>query len=72
MDKQMERKTLHTVSPQSHMLAKRAKKELLNYGTTTVICPRCEAYPAIITTLRGERTIVSCGCGFVYDAEINL
>lgn len=72
MDTQMERKTLHTVSPQSHMLAKKARRELLEVGTTTVLCPRCEEYPEIITTLRGERTIVSCGCGFVYDVEMNL
>lgn len=56
----------------SHMLAKRARQELQDSGTTTVICERCKESPRIIITPRGERTIVTCKCGFVYDAEINL
>ena len=56
----------------SHLLAKRARQELQDSGTTTVICERCKESPRIIITPRGERTIVTCKCGFVYDAEINL
>ena len=55
---QMERKTLHTVSPQSHMLAKKAKKEMRLTGKTTVVCPMCGEAPEIMTTPKGERTIV--------------
>lgn len=69
---QKERKTLHTVSPQSHMLAKMARKEIRLTGMTTVVCPMCGEAPEVTTTSRGERTIVSCKCGFVYDAEINF
>lgn len=56
----------------SHLLAKRARQELQDSRTTTVICERCKESPRIIITPRGERTIVTCKCGFVYDAEINL
>lgn len=72
MATQPERKTLHTVSAQSHMLAKKAKKEMRLTGTTTVVCPMCNESPKITTTSKGERTMVSCKCGFVYDMEINL
>lgn len=68
----MEKKTSHTVSPQSNMLAKKAKKEIRLTGMTTVLCPMCGEAPQVTTTSKGERTIVSCKCGYVYDAEINF
>ena len=71
-DNYMKRKTLHPVTPQSNMLAKKAKKEILTTGSTIIICPLCRMAPEISTTSKGERTIVSCPCGYVYDAEINF
>lgn len=32
----------------------------------------CGGTPEIRTTPKGERTIVSCACGYVFDAEINF
>ena len=72
MDIQMERKTLRIVSAKSHMLAKQAKREQRLTGVITVVCPKCDEKPEITTTSNGERTIVSCKCGYVYDAEMNL
>lgn len=54
------------------MLAKQARREQRLIGVITVVCPECNEKPEITTTLKGERTIVSCKCGYVYDAEMNL
>lgn len=67
-----ERKTLHQVTPRSNMLAKQVKKEILLTGATKIVCPMCGQIPELTVTPRGERTMVSCKCGFVYDCEINF
>lgn len=54
------------------MLAKIAKKEIRTAGFTNIRCPKCGEMPEITMTSRGERTIVSCDCGYVHDVEINL
>ena len=69
---QGERKVLQTTLEQSHMLAKKARKEIRLTGTTEVFCPKCGEKPEISVTSRGERTMISCACGYIYDAEINL
>ncbi len=55
-----------------NMLAKKAKRELRKVGVTSVKCPKCNGSPEITMTSRGERTIVSCLCGYVHDIEINF
>ena len=55
-----------------NMLAKKAKKEIRQMGFTNVKCPKCGGSPEITTTSKGERTIVSCDCGFVHNVEINF
>ncbi len=69
---QMEKKISHTVSTESHLLAKKVRREIRLTGKTTVKCPMCGGVPKIQVTPKGERTIVTCGCGYVYDAEINF
>ena len=53
-------------------LAKIAKKELRQTNSTNIKCPKCGEPPEITMTSRGERTIVSCPCGYVHDIEINF
>ena len=72
MDTQMEKKTLQIISPQSIMLAKQARLEQQKNGYVTVICPKCQEHPEILMTSRGERTIITCPCGYVKNVEINL
>jgi hypothetical protein len=60
------------VSPQSIMLAKQARLEQLKDGYVTTICPKCNEHPKITTTPKGERTIISCPCGYVKNIEINF
>ncbi len=55
-----------------NMLAKKAKKEIRQMGFTNIRCPKCGGSPEITMTSRGERTIVSCNCGYVHDVEINF
>lgn len=72
MDTQTTKKTSHTISPQSIMLAKQARMEYLKTGRITVECPKCHKHPGIMMTSKGERTIVSCPCGYVLNIEINF
>lgn len=53
-------------------LAKEAKREIRRMGFTNIKCPKCGGSPEILMTSRGERTIVSCSCGFIHDVEINF
>ena len=55
-----------------NMLAKQAKKEIRQLGITSVTCPKCKTSPEIIITERGERTIVTCKCGYIHDVDINF
>ena len=54
------------------MLAKRAQREIIQTGYTNIKCPKCDTPPELTMTPRGERTIVSCDCGYVHNVEINL
>lgn len=64
--------TSYTISQESIMLANQARTELLKNGYVSVICPKCQEHPKITMTSRGERTIISCACGYVKNIEINL
>lgn len=65
-------KMIHPLSPESMMLAKKARREIRLTGTTTVVCPKCGTSPVMATTPGGERTTVSCKCGLIFDGEINF
>lgn len=67
---QMDSKILREISPQSSMLARQAKRELEELEYVTTVCPKCHEKLEITTTSRGERTIVSCKCRYILDAEI--
>ncbi len=56
----------------SIMLAKQARMEKRKNGYVTVVCPKCQGHPEITTTSKGERTIISCPCGYVKSVEINF
>lgn len=60
------------ISNSPSMLAKEAKKNIKMMGYTNIRCPKCGTSPEIMMTSKGERTIVSCNCGFVHDVEINF
>lgn len=64
--------TLQTFSPQSIMLANQARLEQLKNGYVSVKCPKCHEHPEITMTSKGERTIISCPCGYVRNIEINF
>lgn len=59
-------------SPQSIILAKKAQQEWNVAGKIQVLCPKCKKAPEITMTTKGERTTVSCECGYIYNCEINL
>lgn len=65
-------KMIYPLSPESMLLAKKARREIRLTGITTVVCPKCGTSPVITTTPRGERTTVSCKCGLIFDGEINF
>ena len=72
MDTQMEKKILVPISQESIMLAKKARKEKIETGQITVKCPKCQKIPEITMSSRGERTTISCSCGYIFNEEINL
>lgn len=69
---QMEKRTFPTISPQSIKLANQARLEQQKNGYVTVVCPKCQEHPEIRMTPKGERTIISCPCGYVKNIEINF
>jgi hypothetical protein len=56
---------------QSLLLTRKAKIELMQNGTTDVICPKCKSKPKIVVNTR-ERYIFKCECGDIGDYEIYL
>ena len=72
MDIQTLKRTYPSELRLSVMLAKQARLEKAKNGRITTVCPKCQGKPEITTTAKGERTIVSCDCGFIYSEEINL
>lgn len=69
---QKEKETFLTISRQSVMLANQARIEQQENGYVKVICPKCQEHPKITMTSKGERTIISCPCGYVKNIEINF
>lgn len=72
MDVQSLKRTSPSELRLSITLAKQARLEKAKHGQITTMCPKCKRKPSITTTAKGERTIVSCDCGFIYSEEINL
>lgn len=72
MDTTASNEKLQEKSNNPIMLAKRARIEIIQTGHTNIRCPKCDTPPEITMTPRGERTIVSCDCGYVHNVEINL
>lgn len=56
----------------SPMLTNKAMKEIYETGRTTVICPKCNTIPTLMTTSKDERTIISCECRYILNIEINM
>ena len=69
---QMKKGIFPTISPQSIMLAKQARLEQQRDGYIRTVCPKCGKHPKITITLGGERTIISCPCGYIKNGEINF
>lgn len=69
---QTEKKTFPIISHQSITLAKQARLEYLKTGVISVTCPKCHQHPEIKTTSRGERTTITCPCGYIKNIEINF
>ena len=72
MDTVVMNESLQENSYSPHTLAKKAKKEIKELGFTSVKCPKCGGAPELTMTPGGERTIVTCECGYVHDVEINF
>ena len=53
-------------------LANQARLEQYTYGKVSVICPKCQEHPEIYTTPGGERTTITCKCGYIRNGEINF
>ncbi len=70
MDTQKEKRTLPTISQESIMLANQARMEQQRDGYVSVKCPKCNGTPEITTTPGGERTTISCPCGYIKNGEI--
>jgi len=51
-------------------LAKQARKEIAAYGQAITPCPLCGEFPTEWITEHGERDIVACKCGYIYNFEI--
>ena len=72
MNIQMERKIFLEISPQSTILTKQAMLEQQATGKVDVKCPKCNGTLKITTTSKGERTMISCPCGYIRSGEINF
>lgn len=72
MDTQNQKNVSQEISEKSVLLAKKARSEITRTGKTTIICPKCNTYPQVMTNLSGDRTKVACKCKYIYTEEINL
>lgn len=72
MATQTMRKISPSLSPQSRILVKQARSEIERRGKTDVRCPKCGSEPLLTTTEHGERTMLCCDCGYIFDEEINF
>lgn len=51
-------------------ISKTSRKRMMQNREIKVRCPKCGTMPRITNTLRGERFVVSCDCGYIYNCEI--
>lgn len=58
------------ISEEGRKLAFQAIREKKNGDNVMVICPKCLEHPKVEISLKGERTVVSCKCGYVATGEI--
>lgn len=58
------------IQEEAIILARQAEREMMQNREIKVRCPKCGTMPRITNTLRGERFIVSCDCGYIYNCEI--
>lgn len=70
MDTKVTKRTYPPISEESLMLANQARREFTETGAVTTTCPKCGTHP--LTRMVGNRTIVSCECGYVLSMEINF
>lgn len=69
---QMEKNILPDLSDQSITLMQEARTQLYTTGKTDVMCPKCRTHPKTWESQNGERTFISCECGYVRGCEINF
>lgn len=58
------------INPKAREIAMQARREQGENGCVTVACPKCNKPPVITATTRGERSDISCECGYIRDGEI--
>ena len=56
------------IQEEAIILARQAEREMMQNREIKVRCPKCGTMPR--NTLRGERFVVSCDCGYIYNCEI--
>lgn len=72
MVNQTEQEMYFEITEESIELANQARLEQYAYGKVSVICPKCQEHPEIYTTPGGERTTITCKCGYIRNGEINF
>ena len=72
MVNQTEQEMYFEITEESIELANQARLEQYTYGKVSVICPKCQEHPEIYTTPGGERTTITCKCGYIRNGEINF
>ena len=72
MVNQTEQEMYFEITEESIELANQARLEQYTYGKVSVICPKCQEHPEIYTTPGGERTTITCKCGYIRNCEINF
>ena len=58
------------IQEEAIILARQAEREMMQNREIKVRCPKCGTMPRITNTLRGERFVVSCVCGYIFFYEI--
>lgn len=72
MVNQTEQEMYFEITEESIELANQARLEQYTYGKVSVIYPKCQEHPEIYTTPEGERTTITCKCGYIRNGEINF
>ena len=72
MVNQTEQEMYFEITEESIELANQARLEQYTYGKVSVIYPKCQEHTEIYTTPEGERTTITCKCGYIRNGEINF